>query len=83
MATIKLIIKATEKRKPATVYLRFVNGRETDIIAKIPVKVYPEYWSNKTESYKQRIVFDAVFTHNEKIKIENDLNELKTHVINQ
>ena len=83
MATIKLIIKATEKRKPATVYLRFVNGRETDIIAKIPVKVYPEYWSNKTESYKQRIVFDAVFTHNEKIKIENDLNELKTHVLNQ
>lgn len=83
MAAIKLIVKSTEKQRLATVYLRFVNGRETDIVTGIPIKVYPEYWSNKTESFKQRITYDEVFTEKEKVDIEADLAALKNFVLKQ
>ncbi len=83
MAAIKLIVKSTEKQRLATIYLRFVNGRETDIITAIPIKVYPEYWSNATQSYKQRIMFDEIFTEKEKEDTEADLTALKNFVLKQ
>ncbi|HEY4786060.1 MAG TPA: phage integrase SAM-like domain-containing protein [Bacteroidales bacterium] len=81
MASIRIITKTSKKGQPASFYLRFKEGRETDLITTIPTKVYPEYWSNKTGSFKQRIVFDNVFSEDEKIKIEKELAELRTFVL--
>ncbi|NJK84775.1 MAG: hypothetical protein HC906_01125 [Bacteroidales bacterium] len=83
MAAIKFIVKSKEKGRLATVYLRFVDSKATDLMVSIPVKVYPEYWSNKTESFKQRILFDEVFTEQEKVNVETELRDLKNFVFNQ
>jgi len=83
MAAIKLIVKSTEKQRLASIYLRFVNGRQVDIVTAIPIKVYPEYWSNVTESFKQRIVYNDVFTEKEKNDTEADLRALKDFVLKQ
>lgn len=83
MAALKFIVKSSEKGRLATVYLRFIDSREVDIMVSIPIKVYPDYWSNKTESFKQRIVFDDVFSEDEKVKIETGLADLKNHILRQ
>ncbi|MBN2481021.1 MAG: phage integrase SAM-like domain-containing protein [Bacteroidales bacterium] len=83
MATIKLLVKSDKKQSLATMYLRFINGRETDIIVPIPIKIYPEYWSNKSQAFKPKIVFDDVFTEKDKVKIENKLRTMKNNILNQ
>jgi integrase len=83
MAAISLIVKSKKKQRLATVYIRFINGKQIDIITPIPIKVYPEYWSNKTQKYKQGIVFNDVFTEEEKVDTENDLRALKDFVLKQ
>ena len=83
MAAIRYIVQSTEKGRLSSVYLRLINGRETNIWVKIPTKIYPQYWSNKTESFKQRIIFDEVFSEKEKVKVEQDLANLKNYVLNQ
>lgn len=83
MAAIKLIVKSKEKTRLATVYLRLIDGRSTDIMIPIPIKIYPEYWSNTTQAFKQRILFNEVFTEKEKVDIETTLRKLKEHILNQ
>jgi integrase len=83
MAAIKYTVKSKEKGRLATLYLRFVDGREIDLVTSSLKKVYPEYWSNKTSSFKQRIIFDEVFTEAEKVEIENNLHDLKNFILRQ
>jgi integrase len=83
MATIKLIVKSTEKGQPATIYLRFRDGRKTDIIISTPERVFPEYWNNKSQSFKQRILFNKVFTEKDKTAIEEKFSQMKDSVLKE
>ena len=51
MATSKLIVKSTRKGQLATVYLRFRAGRDIDLTIPAEFKVFPEIWSNKSQTF--------------------------------
>ena len=77
MAKIKFYIRSKTEGQPATVYLRFSDTRKTDIWTPTTEKIFPEYWSNKTQSFKQRIVFNKIFTEENKNDIEARFSNLK------
>jgi hypothetical protein len=83
MAKIKYYVRSKKAGQPATVYLRFSDQRGTDYWIPTPEKVYPEYWSNKTQSFKQRIIFNDTFTEKEKIVIEGRFNKLKEFILKE
>lgn len=83
MAAIKFIVKSVEKKRLASIYLRFVTSNNVNIWVSIPLKVYPEYWSNKKEGFINKITYDDLFTEGEKIKIEKELNDLRSFILNQ
>ena len=83
MATISFIVKSKRKRQPATLYLRFRDGRKLDVIVPTPERVFPEYWSNKTQSFKQRILFSEVFSEKDKTGMEGKLSRLKDFVVKE
>lgn len=83
MAAIKFIVKSKEKQRLATLYLRFINGRETDIFTAIPEKIYPEYWLNTSQQLKKAIVEDGKFSEIEKASFEDKLRDLKNFVLKQ
>lgn len=80
---ISFIVKSEKKRQPATIYLRFRDGRQTDFIIPTPEKVFPEYWSNKTQTFRQRIFFSDVFTEKDKVGIEKKFTQLKDFILNE
>ena len=80
MAKIKFYIRSKTEGQPATVYLRFSDTRKTDIWTPTTEKIFPEYWSNKTQSFKQRIVYNNIFTEKDKTKIEARFNNLKESI---
>ena len=83
MATITFIVKSDKKNQPATIYLRFRDGRETDLIIPTPEKVFPEYWSNITQSFKQRILYSEIFTEKKKVTIEENFSRMRDFVLNE
>lgn len=80
MAKIKFYIRSKTEGQPATVYLRFSDTRKTDIWTPTIEKIFPEYWSNKTQSFKQRIFFNEIFTEKDKNNIEARFNNLKESI---
>lgn len=80
MAKIKFYIRSKTEGQPATVYLRFSDTRKTDIWTPTTEKIFPEYWSNKTQSFKQRIFFNEIFTEKDKNSIEARFNNLKESI---
>lgn len=80
MPTIKFIVKSSRKGQPATIYLRFRAGRKTDLIVPTPEIISPEYWSNKTESFKQRIFNTEVFKEEDKARMEDQFARLRDFV---
>ncbi len=83
MAAIKYIVKSVEKKRLASIYLRFVSSNDINIWVSIPLKVYPEYWSNKKEGFINKIAYDDLFTEAEKIGIEKELNDLRSFILSQ
>ena len=83
MASIKFIVRSDTKGQPATIYLRFRDGRRTDVIVRTAERVFPEYWSNKTESFKQRIFYNKVFKEEDKVAIEEKFSRLRDFVLNE
>ena len=81
MAKINYYIRSKKKGQPASLYLRFSEGRNFDLWIPTPVKIQPEHWSAKTQSFKQRIVFDDEFSEEKKNKIEDSLRGLKRLII--
>jgi len=55
MATLSFICKSKNSDSLATIYLRLRSGREIDITVPTYLTVNPKNWSNKTQSYKQRM----------------------------
>jgi hypothetical protein len=83
MAKINFIVKSKIKGQPATVYLRYSDIRGVDFITATPEKIFPEYWSNESQSFKQRIVYSNLFTEEQKTEIENRFTELRSLVTNE
>lgn len=83
MAKINFIIKSKNEGQPATVYLRYSDTRGIDFITATPEKIFPEYWSNKGQSFKQRIIFNELFSEKQKTDLENSFIEIKAFVNNE
>jgi integrase len=83
MATIRIITKSDKKGQPVSLYLRFKEGRTIDITVITPIKVFSEYWNNNKGEFKQRIVFDEIFSEDSKVKMESELSKLKIFVLEQ
>lgn len=80
MATVRFITHTEKKGKLAPIYVRMRDGK-VDIEITSPFKIYPEYWSNKTSSAKQRVVFDEIFTEKELKDLEEALRKLKDRIL--
>lgn len=97
MAKINFYTRSKQEGQPATVYLRynigrkvdkegnlkFNDGRQTDIWIPTPENIFPGYWSNKTQSFKQRIHYNKIFTEKDKAKIETRFNEMREFVVRE
>jgi hypothetical protein len=83
MAKINFIVKSKNEGQPATVYLRYSDTRGIDFITVTQEKIFPEYWSNKGQSFKQRIVFNGLFSEAQKTEIENRFTEIRSFVNNE
>lgn len=97
MAKINFYIRSKEEGQPATVYLRYNigrkkdkegnlkynDGRQTDIWIPTPKRIFPEHWSNITQSFKQRIHYNKVFTEKDKVKIEAGFTQLREFVVKE
>lgn len=83
MAKISYLVRSKKKGQPATMYLRLAGSQGLDLWTPTEVQILPEYWSNKTQSFKQRILFTEEFTEKHKIEIEGKLADMKTHVSNE
>jgi hypothetical protein len=80
MAKINFYVRSNKEQQPATVYLRYSDARGIDFWIQTPEKVFPEFWSNKTQSFKQRILFNKNFTEKDKNDIEVRFGKLKEFV---
>lgn len=77
---INFIVKSSREGQPATIYLRYSDTRGIDFMTPTREKVFPEHWSNKTQTFKQRIIFDDRFTEKEKTEIEDRFTEIRAFV---
>ena len=82
MATITFLVKSSRKRQPATIYLRFRHGRVVDLFVPSEITIFPEFWSNKTQRFKSKIIYTDHFTERNKNEIEKKLRDLKNHLLN-
>jgi len=83
MATTKLLTKSDQKDKLVTMYIRFRHGRDIDLVVPTEFKVYPDYWDNNKQRFKQRITFTDNFTEDDKIDIEDDFMDMKNLVLKE
>lgn len=58
---VSLIIKKTVKRydtdSQATIYARLRDGRKIDMIAPTRLAINPNYWDDKAEQVKSKVVY--------------------------
>lgn len=72
MAKIKYFIKG--KMNPATIYVRFSNGRKFDLKKTTTILIDPENWNNNKGEVREKASFI------EKRNIKNRLIDLKAHI---
>ncbi|MEB8346880.1 site-specific integrase [Flavobacteriaceae bacterium KMM 6898] len=75
MGSIKFIIKGSSN--PSTIYIRFRHGRKFDFIKSTSLLINPKYWNNTKGVVKQISEFT------DKRNLQNKLNDLNSHVLNQ
>lgn len=83
MASIRFYTRSKEKESLATVFLRFTVSREIDIRIPTPHKIFPEYWNDKKQALKQRVLYTKGFTEDQAKDIEDKLTELKNHILRE
>jgi len=57
MPKIKFFIRTTNKKDPANIYVRFIDGRQIDLTAKTNLIVLPENWSNEAQNVRNKASF--------------------------
>jgi hypothetical protein len=83
MAKIRFLTKSSVEGNLVTMYLRLAGPGGLDIIAPTAMQVFPEYWNNKGQAFKQRILFNDQFTAQDKHDLEVKLSELKDYVMKE
>lgn len=80
MATIKFYTRSTlDKLVP--VYIRFTDGRSTNIRIPTPFRIFPKYWSEDKQTLKQRAIYSSSFTELDANKIADKFNQLKNVIL--
>ncbi|NGX83113.1 phage integrase SAM-like domain-containing protein [Aequorivita sp. KMM 9714] len=74
MATIRYFTKG--KGNPSTILLRLRHGRKYDLTKSTELLIDTKYWNEKKGAVKQVADFP------EKVNIQNDLNNLRNHILN-
>jgi hypothetical protein len=57
-------------------YVRYSDIGGIDFNTETREKIFPEYWSNKLQAFKQRIAFYDVSTEKHKTEIEDRFTEI-------
>jgi integrase len=83
MAKISFWIRSTVTGKPATVYARYTNGRSIEQWSPSRKTLNPEYWSNKSQSVKQRILFTDAFSEEDKADFEATLQRMRDFILKE
>jgi integrase len=81
MASVSLIVRSEIKGRFAPIYIRLKDGKNVDIRIPTEFKVFPEFWSNEHQTFKQRIYHTDSFNQNDKATLEGKLLDLKTQVL--
>lgn len=80
MASIRLCVRSKVEGQPAPLWLRF-RDHTTDFYSITPEKVFPEYWNNDSQSFRQRILFNDQFTEQDKFDLEDKFSNLRNAVL--
>ena len=76
MANLKPFIRTT-KKKEANIRFRLNEGRSIDLFGVSEIKIKPEYWSNETNTLKQRYVIP------EKEEILQEISDLSNFILKE
>ena len=82
MATIKFYTRSTGN-KLATVYIRFTDGRKTDLRLPTPFRIFPAYWNTEKQTLKQRSTYTENFSAADANEIEKRIQECKDHILKE
>jgi hypothetical protein len=80
LAKFNFIVKSKQEGQPASVYIRYSDTRGIDFSTATREKIFPEYWSDKLQAFKQRILFSDIFTERQKSKIEDRFTVIKAFI---
>jgi hypothetical protein len=80
MASIRLCVRSKVEGQLAPLWLRF-RDHSTDFYSIKPEKVFPEYWNNDSQSFRQRILFNDQFSEQDKFYLEEKFSNLKNAVL--
>lgn len=83
MAKISFWVRSKVTGQPATLYARYSGGRGVDIWSPSFLQLNPEYWSNKSQSVKQRLLYTEEFTEQNKNDIEANLQRLRDFILKE
>lgn len=75
MATVKFYTRG--KSNPANIYIRFSAGRKILFRVVTPLNINPDYFNNTTG------VVRRIASYKEKDEMQNQLNDLSRHILNQ
>lgn len=82
MATIRFYFRSNIN-KLAPVWIRFTDGRKTNIRIATPFKLFPDYWNEEKQGLKQRILYSEVFTEAQAKDIEDKFYQLKDVILRE
>ena len=80
MASIRLCVRSKVEGQLAPLWLRF-RDHSTDFYSITPEKVFPEYWNNDSQSFRQRILFNDQFSEQDKFDLELKFSNLRNAVL--
>lgn len=83
MANISFKVRSNKKNQLACIYVRFYSSRVVDFVVITPIKVYTDYWSNKAGWFKQRKIYDDIFSEADELKAKAELSELKNYALKE
>lgn len=83
MATINYRVRSVKSGRLATIYLRFKDGIEIDLTVPTAFRIFPEYWNNVSQTFKQRIAFTDTFTEEDKNTLSGGFLDLRNMVLKQ
>lgn len=81
MATVNYRVRSATKGRLASVYLRFKDGISVDISVPTSFMIFPDYWNNEAQAFKQRIVFTDNFTEKDKNNLDEGFLDLRNTVL--